>query len=48
MLRHVLGIPASHYFRVSIENTGIQRFRYKNETWQLVSWGEVDHLTVTR
>lgn len=48
MLRHVLGIPASHYFRVSIENTGIQRFRYKNATWQLVSWGEVDHLTVTR
>jgi len=48
MLRHVLGIPASHYFRVSIENTGIQRFFYRNETWHLISWGEVDHLTVAR
>ena len=48
MLRHVLGIPPSHYFRVSIENTGIQRFLYRNENWHLISWGEVDHLTVTR
>jgi 2,3-bisphosphoglycerate-dependent phosphoglycerate mutase len=48
MLRHVLKIPASHYFRVRIDNAGIQRFYYEKETWILVSWGEVGHLLTAR
>ncbi len=45
MLRHVLHLSPSHHFRVSIDNAGIQRFLYARETWYLVSWGEVAHLS---
>lgn len=44
MLRHVLHIPVSHYFRVRIDNAGVQRFYHEKGTWYLVSWGEVGHL----
>ncbi|HNW58803.1 MAG TPA: histidine phosphatase family protein [bacterium] len=44
MLRHVLHLPPSHHFRVSIKNAGIQRFLCRKGSWFLVTWGEVDHL----
>ncbi len=48
MLRHVLNIPPGHYFRVRIDNAGIQRFFHDKGTWFLVSWGEVAHLEAAR
>jgi len=46
LYRHARAMPLEAPRDFALHNTGVNRFRHRQGTWQLQSWGEIGHLDV--